>query len=53
MTLAGTPTDLGGQAGGLEGVAQDVHAGVEVQEDVAGFDPGHCDLGGRYAPECG
>ena len=53
MTLArGPPTDLGGQAGGLEGVPQDVDAAVEVQDDMAGFDAGDGDLGGADSAEC-
>src|SRR5437879_8529496 len=35
---AGPPADLRGQAGGLEGVPQYVHAAVEVQDNVARFD---------------
>ena len=49
---AGPPADLRGEASGLEGVLQDVHAAVEVQDDMAGFDPVDGDLGGRDAAEC-
>ena len=50
---AGPAADLRGQAGGLEGVAQDVHAAVEVQDNVAGFNAVDGDLGGRDAAERG
>ena len=50
---AGPPGDLRGQASGLEGVAQDVHAAVEVQDNVAGFDSVDGDLGGRDAAQRG
>ena len=50
---AGPPADLRGQAGGLEGVPQHVHAAVEVQDNVAGFDSVDGDLGGRDAAQCG
>jgi hypothetical protein len=44
---AGAPADLRGQAGGLEGVPDDVHAAVEVHDDVAQFGSVDGDLGGR------
>ena len=50
---AGPPADLRGQASGLEGVPQDVHAAVEVQDNMARFDSVDCDLGGRDAAQCG
>ena len=50
---AGPPADLRGQVGGEEGVPQDVHAAVEVQDDVARFDSVDGDLGGRDAAQCG
>jgi hypothetical protein len=37
----------------LEGVPQYVHAGVEVQDNVARFDSVECDLGGGDAAQCG
>src|SRR5437879_13237481 len=49
---AGPPADLRGQAGGLEGVPQYVHAAVEVQNNVARFDSVDGDLGGWYAAQC-
>jgi hypothetical protein len=45
--------DLGSQAGDLEGVLQHVHAAVEVQDNMAGFDPVDGDLGGRDAAQRG
>jgi hypothetical protein len=50
---AGPPADLGGQAGGLDGVSQDVHAAVEVQDDMAGFGSVDGDLGGGDAAQGG
>src|SRR5207245_11425972 len=50
---AGPPADLRGQASGLEGVPYHVHAAVEVQDNVAGFDTVDGDLGGRDAAQCG
>jgi len=50
---AGPPADLRGQAGGLEGVPDHVHAAVEVQDNVAGFDSVDGDLGGWDAAQCG
>ena len=50
---AGPPADLRGQAGGLEGVAYHVHAAVEVQDNVAGFDSVDGDLGGWDAAQRG
>ena len=50
---AGPAGDLRGQAGGLEGVAQYVHAAVEVQDDVAGFGAVDGDLGGWDAAQRG
>ena len=50
---AGPPPDLRGEAGGLEGVPQDVDAAVEVQDDVAGFGSVDGDLGGRDAAQRG
>ena len=50
---AGPPADLRGQASGVEGVPQDVHAAVEVQDDMARFDSVDGDLGGRDAAQCG
>jgi hypothetical protein len=47
------PTDLRGQAGGEKGVRQDVHAAVEVQDNVARSDSVDCDLGGRDTAERG
>jgi hypothetical protein len=37
----------------LEGVAQDVHAAVKVQDHMAGFGSVDGDLGGRDAAQCG
>ena len=39
------PADLRGQVGGEEGVPHHVHAAVEVENDVARFDPVDRDLG--------
>ena len=50
---AGPPADLRGQVSGEEGVAHHVHAAVEVQDNVAGFDSVDGDLGGRDAAQCG
>ena len=50
---AGPPADLRRQAGGLECVSQHVHAAVEVQDNVAGFDSVDGDLGGRDGAQCG
>ena len=50
---AGPPTDLRGQASGLEGVPNHVHAAVEVQDNMARFDAVDCDLGGWDAAQCG
>ena len=47
------PADLRGQVSGQEGVPQHVHAAVEVQDNMAGFDSVDGDLGGRDAAECG
>jgi hypothetical protein len=49
----GPPADLGGQASGLDGVPQDVHAAVEVQDDMAGFGSVDGDLGGGDAAQGG
>jgi len=43
------PADLRGQVSGEEGVAHHVHAAVEVENNVARFDPVDGDLGGRHA----
>ena len=43
----------GESAGGGDGVAQDVHAAVEVQDNVARFDSVERDLGGWDAAQCG
>jgi len=45
------PADLRGQAGGKDGVPHDVHAAVEVQNDVARLDAVDGDLGGRDAAQ--
>jgi hypothetical protein len=37
----------------LEGVSQYIHAAVEVNYNVARFDPVDCDLGGWDAAQCG
>ena len=50
---AGPPADLGGQVSGLERISKDVHAAVEVQDDVARFDSGDGDLGDRDAAQGG
>ena len=50
---AGPPADLRGEVSDLECVLQDVHAAVEVQDDMAWFDPVDGDLGGRDATERG
>jgi hypothetical protein len=50
---ADPPTDLGSQAGDLEGVLQHVHAAVEVQDNMAGFDSVDGDLGRRDAAQRG
>ena len=50
---AGPPGDLRGQAGGLEGVPQDVYAAVEVQDNVAGLGSVDGDLGGGDAAQRG
>ena len=42
---AGPPADLRGQVGGEEGVPHHVHAAVEVENNVARFDPVDRDLG--------
>ena len=47
------PADLRGQAGGLEGVPQYVHAAMEVQNNVTRFDSVDGDLGGWDAAQCG
>ena len=47
------PADLRGQVGGNERVPEHVHAGVEVENDVARFDSLDGDLGGRNAAQCG
>jgi hypothetical protein len=47
------PADLRGQAGSLESVPQDVHAAVEVQDDMARFDSVDRDLGGGDAAQRG
>ena len=44
-----SPTDLRGQASGQEGVPDDVHATVEVENNVARLDSRDRDLGGRNA----
>jgi hypothetical protein len=49
----GPPADLPGQVSGLEGVAKDVHAAVEVQHDFDRLDPVDGDLGGRDAAKLG
>jgi hypothetical protein len=49
----GPPADLGGQVSGLEGVPEHVHAAVEVQDDMAGFDSVDGDLGGWDAAQYG
>jgi hypothetical protein len=41
------------QAGSLGGVPQDVHAAVEVQDNMAGFGAIDGDLGGRDAAQRG
>jgi hypothetical protein len=46
------PADLRGQVSGLEGVPQYVHAAVEVQDNMAGFDSVDGDLGGGDATQC-
>ena len=52
--LGGRPrADLRGQAGGLDGVPEHVHAAVEVQDNVAGFDAVDGDLGGGDAAQRG
>ena len=45
--------DLRGQTGGEEGVRHHVHAAVEVQNNVARFDPVDHDLGRWDAAQCG
>ena len=47
------PADLRGQVSGEEGVPQDVHAAVEVQDNMAGFDSVDGDLSGGHATQCG
>jgi hypothetical protein len=47
------PADLRGQAGGLGGAPQDVHAAVEVQDNMARFDSVDGDLGRRDAAQRG
>jgi hypothetical protein len=47
------PADLGGQVSGKEGVPDDVHAAVEVKNNVARFDAVDRDLGGRDAAQRG
>src|SRR5260221_5749146 len=49
----GPATDLRGQASGLESVPYHVHAAVEVQDNMAGFDSVDGDLGGGDAAQCG
>jgi hypothetical protein len=49
----GPPADLCGQVSGAGGVAEYVHAAVEVQDDMAGFDAVDGDLGRRDAAQCG
>ena len=54
MTLARVPpADLRGQAGGLEGVPQYVHAAVEVQDHMARCGSVDRDLGGWDAAQFG
>ena len=48
-----SPTDLRGEVGGEEGVSHHVHAAVEVENNVARFDPVDRDLGGWDAAQCG
>jgi hypothetical protein len=50
---AGPPTDLGGRAGGLEGVSQYVHPAVEVEDNMPRFDSVNGHLGGRDSTQCG
>jgi len=52
MTL-GPPADLRGQVSGQEGVSHDVHAAVEVKNNMARFDSVDCDLGGWDGTQCG
>jgi hypothetical protein len=47
------PADLRGQVGGEERVPDHVHTAVEVQDDVARFDPVDRDLGRRDAAQYG
>jgi len=47
------PADLRGQVSGEECVPHHVHATVEVENDVARFDPVNGDLGGRNAAQRG
>jgi hypothetical protein len=47
------PADLRGQVGGEESVPHHVDAAVEVQDDLARFDPVHGDLGRRNATQRG
>jgi hypothetical protein len=47
------PADLRGQVSGLEGVPKDVHAAMEVQDDMVGFDPVNGDIGSRDAAQLG
>ena len=47
------PADLRGEVSGEEGVPQDVHAAMEVQNDMARFDSVDCDLGGWDAAQSG
>ena len=41
------------QVSDLEGILQDVHSAVEVQDNMARFDSVDGDLGGRDAAQCG
>jgi hypothetical protein len=45
--------DLRGQASGLGGASQYVHAPMEVQDNMARYGPVDRDLGGRDAAQCG
>ena len=50
---AGPPADLRGEASGEGGVTNYVHAAVEVQDNMTGFDSVNCDLGGWDGTQCG
>jgi hypothetical protein len=47
------PSDLRGQVSGLEGVPEDIHAAMEVQDDMARLDPVNGEIGSRDTAQLG